>query len=1042
MQYQQVDGEKSYEQIKAGNLPKALQLYQQVLEEKECQSDKMMIEVVLISIMKKIGIAYEKQQHFVQANNVYQKVLSIAENTFEKKHKVISLILHKLANLSYQLSNYTYAKKLWEDVLVIDQEIYGLESSEVANILIKLAKVNEELDKHAQAKSQLKQALTIYKQIYKSGHDKTDIIKTNLASLYISLGYYTQAESLLKSVLDNCEKTYSSENMACVITQESISIIQSHQGKFKDAESLLKWSGAIKENFYGLEHPYVGDTLRNLANFHASLGDYAKAELLLKRVLVIKEKAYPPVHPKIAETLSDLATIIYKPLGEYEHAETLLKQGFDIYEKFYGPQHTQVAKALSSLADIYEKQGDYEQAKSRYQRALIIYEKIYGPQHAKVAGIIDRLAHIHQRMGDYIYAQAHLLYQRAVSAPPKSKITIVNLAKSYENIGDYAHTHAKLLFKRALGIYESVYGIQHVNVALTVTFLAGAYERLGDYADAESLQLQKALPIAVNSEMPELLSTLQINLSKLFTRQDHHSVAIFFGKQAVNILQNLQENIPSDKTLQRSFVKDNTFAYKYLINLLIEQKRLPEALQILEMFKEEEYFDFTRRRADVRTTQASYTDFEQPWVDRYAVLTQRLAKLEHEKRTLESKPEHGLTDAEKIQFTKLEKDISSAKQSLITFLAELKTAFKQADIKEVTKTPSKAKNNLKALQNTLSKLGHGAVLVYYLILEDKLMIMLVTPDEQIVHHVAINQKHLSEILPEFITTLRNEDEQVREKGLPLYELLIKPIETDLVQAKTKTLMVSLDGPLRYMPIAALHDGKQYMAERYAIVRYTQTTENILQRPSKPTQWRAAGLGVNKKVRKEFPALKGVDEELKRIVCLNENNSDCVFPGNIYLNDKFTATTMQQVLTENYSLLHIASHFKFDSSSELLSFLLLGDGRELTLATIRENYNFNGIDLLTLSACDTAVSVPRNGREIEGFGILAQNKGARGIISTLWLTDNQAAIQFMPKFYRVLTENPELTKAGALQKVQKDFIFKGEYAHPYYWAPFILMGNWL
>jgi tetratricopeptide (TPR) repeat protein len=408
IKYQQADQEKADEQIKAGNLPKALQLYQQVLEEKECQDDKMMIEVVLISIMKKIGIAYEKQQHFVQANNVYQKVLSIAENTFEKKHKVVSLISHKLANLSYQLSNYTYAKKLWEDVLVIDQEIYGLESSEVANILIKLAKVNGELDKHAQAKSQLKQALTIYEQIYKSEYDKTDImnIMMGLASLYVSLGYYTQAESLLKSVLDNCEKTYSSENIVCVITQESISIVQSHQGKFKDAESLLKWSRTIKENFYGLEHPSVGDTLRSLANFYASLGDYAKAELLFKRVRAIKAKAYPPKHPEIAETLSDLATMIYKPLGEYDHAETLLKEVCNIYEKYYGPQHTQVAKALSSLADIYEKQGDYEQAKSQYQRALVIYEKIYGPQHAEVAGIIDKLALIHLRMGDYIYASS------------------------------------------------------------------------------------------------------------------------------------------------------------------------------------------------------------------------------------------------------------------------------------------------------------------------------------------------------------------------------------------------------------------------------------------------------------------------------------------------------------------------------------------------------------------------------------------------------------------------------------------------------------
>jgi CHAT domain-containing protein len=1030
VQYQQIK-----RQIRANNIPTDSQLYQL---EKVCQNIEETIIVAALGSIVKLGKNYENQQRFAQSQKIYQNVLPITKNILGKEHALVSVILYRLASTFESLANYGLAKKYWKNALLINEKIYGLEHPKVANVLGSLADIENNLGNFKKSKSLLKRARTIYDK-ESSKHIGVYLVKSELANIEMRLGNFRHSESLLKEILEICEKSDVSEKHQCLLLEEPVEELQQ-----------------VPDNDYA----YVA-VLSQLATFYASLNDYSQAELLLKKVLAIKIKFYHPEHPDVTKTLKNLAdgtinypehpeiakilgylaTIVDEPLGYYMNAEERLNKALAIYQKVYKNQpHTEIAKILRYLASVHTAQSNYDKAKSLYRRAITIYQKIYDPQnyylhpyqldeppHPDIADTLIELAGVYQRVGDNAWTQfKSLLAQRN----PSTKKTVMELFAT--NLLE--HAQAELYFEDALAIYKKVYGSQHPDVALAISSLASLSQKVTNYIEA--------LPTIINSSNPQLLWVAQSQISLLLAQQNNRSAAIFFGKQAVNILKNIQSNIPLDKTLQRSFIKDKTMYFKYLINLLIEQKRLPEALQILEMFKEEEYFDFTRRSADVRTTQVSYTDFEQIWVDRYTTLTQQLAKLEHEKRTLESKLEHGLTDVEKIRLTKLENYISAVKQSLIKFLKELKVAFKQADIKEVAKTPGKAKNNLKALQNTLSKLGHGAVLVYYLIFEDKLVIMLVTPNEQIVRHVAINQKHLSEILSNFLATLQNEDEQVREEGLPLYELLIKPIETDLAQAKALTLMVSLDGPLRYMPIAALHDGKQYMAERYAIVRYTQTTKNILQRPSKPTQWRAAGLGVNKKVRKEFWPLNGVDEELKRIVCLNENNSDCVFPGNIYLNEKFTATTLQQVLTENYSLLHIASHFKFDSSSELSSFLLLGDNTELTLATIREKYNFSGIDLLTLSACDTAVSVPRNGREIEGFGILAQNKGARGIISTLWLTDNQAAIQFMPEFYRALTENPESTKAQALQKNQKDFISSDKYAHPYYWAPFILMGNWL
>ncbi len=124
---------------------------------------------------------------------------------------------------------------------------------------------------------------------------------------------------------------------------------------------------------------------------------------------------------------------------------------------------------------------------------------------------------------------------------------------------------------------------------------------------------------------------------------------------------------------------------------------------------------------------------------------------------------------------------------------------------------------------------------------------------------------------------------------------------------------------------------------------------------------------------------------------------------------------------------------------------------------------------TLSACETAVGGGKdaNGREVEGFGALAQNQGARGVIATLWPVADQSTGQFMQLFYGYRQNTPGMTKAEAMQKAQQAFI-EGKVGpalveisrgakrsdgatvsagvnttdHPYYWAPFILMGNWL
>jgi CHAT domain-containing protein len=258
-------------------------------------------------------------------------------------------------------------------------------------------------------------------------------------------------------------------------------------------------------------------------------------------------------------------------------------------------------------------------------------------------------------------------------------------------------------------------------------------------------------------------------------------------------------------------------------------------------------------------------------------------------------------------------------------------------------------------------------------------------------------------------------------------------------------MLSLDGRLRYVPMAALHDGKAYLAERYALAIFTEAARDKL-KDRRQADWKIVGLGLTE-AKPGFNPLPAVADELEAIIRRSEGDEG-VMSGVIRLNHEFTAESLFETLDLRYPVLHIASHFVFQPSTDQDSFLLLGDGGKLSLADIRLAYNFQTLDLLTLSACQTAVGSATKGREVEGFGVLAQKQGAKSVIATLWPVDDHSTGLFMANFYRVQAN--QATKAGALQQTQQAFLGVGqaqppyvvEYRHPYYWAPFILMGNWL
>ena len=378
------------------------------------------------------------------------------------------------------------------------------------------------------------------------------------------------------------------------------------------------------------------------------------------------------------------------------------------------------------------------------------------------------------------------------------------------------------------------------------------------------------------------------------------------------------------------------------------------------------------------------------------------------------------------------------------------------------------------LQTVLPELGDGVVALYTLVSKERLWIVLVTRDIYKAYEIPISAADINAKVVAFRQVVQEPRRDPRPLAKEWYDLLIEPIAADLQAVSAQTLMWSLDGGLRYLPLAALSDGQQYLIERYRLAVFTVESWGFLRdRPS--PRWRVAGLGVSKP-QAGFEALSNVVGELSGIVRTKATNG--ALPGVMMLDERFTRQALESALRERYPVIHIASHFQFQPGDETKSFLLLGDGQTLSIATLK-GYQFAGIELLTLSACNTAFGSTGDGREIESFAMLAQRGGAHAVVASLWPVADASTKELMQQFYRFRESKKGMSKAEALRQAQlallhgeqkeeaadkargvvqvsHDSSTMGEqnnaapqfvkdptapYSHPYYWAPFILIGNW-
>ena len=347
------------------------------------------------------------------------------------------------------------------------------------------------------------------------------------------------------------------------------------------------------------------------------------------------------------------------------------------------------------------------------------------------------------------------------------------------------------------------------------------------------------------------------------------------------------------------------------------------------------------------------------------------------------------------------------------------------------------------LNQNVDKVDKTAAFIYPIILEDRLEVIFQLPGQPLRHYVTpVKRAEVEKTAIELranILRRRIPSETTLEKATQIYGWLIEPLEQDLENSsEVKTLVFVLDGVLRNIPMSVLYDGKrkEYLMQKPYALALVPGLQLFDLRPLQRERLKVLTVGVSEQREVEgqkFDEIPNVVEELQQIRNL--------VPSESLLNPQFTeANLQQQISSGSFSVLHIATHGKFSSDPEqtfILAYNQLLKSNDLNNLLRTNNQSSSSIvELLVLSACETAKG---DNRATLGLAGMAVRAGARSTLSTLWQVSDRSTAALMERFYKELT-NPEVTKAQALHQAQLALF--DQYKAPFYWAPYVLVGNWL
>lgn len=722
--------------------------------------------------------------------------------------------------------------------------------------------------------------------------------------------------------------------------------------------------------------------------------------------------------------------------GDFEQALLNWTESVRLYEQ--AGNLSKQCEAFIRLSQTYQSVGQYQKAIETLETALVLANSI--DDRAKVASVLSTVGNIYVVIGPadkaYEYLNQGLALARKLNDPGLSAVIL-------NNLGNLLASQKKS--KEAMPAYQEAVTLANKSgnrslaaVALTNTaaasLQAGLYQKSMILLD-QAFNLTQDLPHShakayglikiglafkgLNPHLPRaeyrLTKSAFKSLSEAATVAetigDYRSMSYawgYLGKLYEDVQQH-QEALQCTRwasfAAQKANSPESLYQWQWQTGRILKtQAKVDEAVaayrravDTLQSIREEISVTYESKQLSFRDS-IGHLYFE--LVD---LLLQRAASLEEREQV----EEYLLEAREKIELLKV---------------AELRDYFQDECVAAI-----------QARKISLDVVSQSAAIIYPILFKDRIELLVSLPGGLKRFSSPVGLDVVTQEIRMFRKMLEKRiSREYLAHAKKLYEWLIKPMEGDLQTLSVKTLVFVPDGALLTVPMAALYDGQDFLISKFALA-ITPGLNLTDPRPIKREGIKILTVGLTE-ASQGFPPLPYVASELKAIQNL--------YGGRELLNQDFLFSSFQKALLEEpFNIIHIASHGQFESDVQK-TFLLTFDSR-LTLDQLDRcvglfRFREEPLELLTLSACETAAGDDRAALGLAGVAVKA---GARSALATLWYINDRASSILISEFYRQL-HDPSVSRAVAIRRAQLKLLKDPRYEHPGYWAPFILINNWL
>ncbi|NEO34116.1 MAG: CHAT domain-containing protein [Symploca sp. SIO3C6] len=821
---------------------------------------------------------------------------------------------------------------------------------------------------------------------------------------------------------------------------------------------------------------------------------YYDAQQFIEAIEILKQAAEvfknQGDHLQQAMTLNNLA-LAYQQLGQWSEAQAAITSSLELLQNPTTTQQLQMqGAALDLQGQIYLAQGQPDSAGEYFSTAAATYT-----QAGDEAGVLrSQINYAQALQASGMYRRALEILQQAsinLQKQPDSVLkatSLRSLGRTQRLIGNLEQSQD--ILEQSLEVAQAIGSPQDISAALlslgNIAKAKADNQKAWDYYQQAAANPKIQMITRIQAQLnllsllidtpqksitaPELVSQIQAQIAQL--PPSHASVGVQLNLASALLKLENQENIKPQTiaellstTIQEArIIKDQrgeSYALGQLAVLYEKTQQLKAAQELTE-----------KALLIAQSIQAPEISYNWQWqlgrlLQARGETKSAIAAYTSAVSTLESVRSDIVSMNPEVQFS-FRESVEPIYRELVGLLLKsqggqtnrenLEQALKVIESLQQAELVNFFREDcLDRTPVQIDEVDKKAVVLYPIVLKDRLEVVVSLPNSTLRHYatflpqteveevfIQLQQEIAPEIVdfnrgPESWTTFwrpSSEAPQPQEYlnlAQRVYDWLIRPVEQELAASKAETLVFVLDGPLLNLPMAVLHDGQQFLIEKYAIA-LTPGLQLLDPKPLPRGKLTALKAGITK-AREDFPPLPFVERELEQI--------KLQLPGELLLDQQFTSATIaKKISSVPFPVVHLATHGQFSSNAQE-TFILTWDQRlnidQLReLLRSREERVSGAIELLVLSACQTATGDKRAALGLAGVAVRA---GARSTLATLWLVDDRATAELMIRFYRQLTDT-KISKAEALRRAQVSLLKDKYYQHPRLWAPFVLVGNWL